>query len=206
MSIDDTLQDDFFLSALSEDDFDTLSNESHHGSSSIPQSPDFFGLPSDLMEDWSSSFPDLDMLLDATGSEFQSFDSNGLDAGVIPDVTVPRPDASLELQPQLWRDDPVMEEFFLKNGASRPPAPCDHCRRRKLQCFLIQTTPSNPNPTTACSTENAAWLATLSVSRSLMKPRDQSSITSTVSTRKAPRLRLMNALQDRGTCQDLGQR
>lgn len=151
MSIDDTLQDDFFLSALSEDDFDTLSNESHHGSSSIPQSPDFFGLPSDLMEDWSSSFPDLDMLLDATGSEFQSFDSNGLDAGVIPDVTVPRPDASLELQPQLWRDDPVMEEFFLKNGASRPPAPCDHCRRRKLQCFLIQTTPSNPNPTTACS-------------------------------------------------------
>ncbi|KAI9901460.1 hypothetical protein N3K66_003277 [Trichothecium roseum] len=151
MSIDDTLQGDFFSSALSEDDFDTLSNESHHGSSSISQSPDFFGLPSDLMEDWPSSFPDLDMLLDATGSELESFDSNGLDPGVIPDVTVPRPDASLELQPQLWRDDPVMEEFFLKNGASRPPVPCDYCRRRKLQCFLIQTTPSNPNPTTACS-------------------------------------------------------
>lgn len=44
-----------------------------------------------------------------------------------------------------------VDEFFIKNGACRPPAPCDHCRRRRLQCMILQTTAANPNPTSSCS-------------------------------------------------------
>ncbi|PNY18161.1 Homeobox and C2H2 transcription factor, partial [Tolypocladium capitatum] len=44
-----------------------------------------------------------------------------------------------------------MAEFFLKNGAWRPPEPCSHCRRTRLQCFMLQTTPANPNPVNSCS-------------------------------------------------------
>ncbi|GJN67334.1 homeobox and C2H2 transcription factor [Purpureocillium lilacinum] len=44
-----------------------------------------------------------------------------------------------------------MAEFFLKNGAWRPPEPCTHCRRLRLQCFMLQTTSANPNPVHSCS-------------------------------------------------------
>ncbi|KAJ6444105.1 homeobox and C2H2 transcription factor [Purpureocillium lavendulum] len=44
-----------------------------------------------------------------------------------------------------------MAEFFLKNGAWRPPEPCTHCRRLRLQCFMLQTTAANPNPVHSCS-------------------------------------------------------
>ncbi|OAQ68576.1 homeobox and C2H2 transcription factor [Pochonia chlamydosporia 170] len=45
----------------------------------------------------------------------------------------------------------AMEEFFAKNGAWRPPEPCNHCRRLRLQCFMLQTTDANPNPVNSCS-------------------------------------------------------
>lgn len=45
----------------------------------------------------------------------------------------------------------AMEEFFAKNGAWRPPEPCNHCRRLRLQCFILQTTAANPNPVHSCS-------------------------------------------------------
>lgn len=37
------------------------------------------------------------------------------------------------------------------DGAYRPPVPCTHCRRHRLQCLIIRTTPANPNPITSCS-------------------------------------------------------
>lgn len=37
------------------------------------------------------------------------------------------------------------------DGAYRPPVPCTHCRRHRLQCLIIRTTPANPNPVTSCS-------------------------------------------------------
>lgn len=37
------------------------------------------------------------------------------------------------------------------DGAYRPPAPCTHCRRHRLQCLIIRTTSANPNPKTSCS-------------------------------------------------------
>lgn len=37
------------------------------------------------------------------------------------------------------------------DGAYRPPAPCTHCRRHRLQCLIIRTTSANPNPITSCS-------------------------------------------------------
>lgn len=36
-------------------------------------------------------------------------------------------------------------------GAFRPPVPCSYCRKHRLQCLTIRTTPANPNPVTSCS-------------------------------------------------------
>lgn len=45
----------------------------------------------------------------------------------------------------------AMDEFFRLQGGWRPPVPCNHCKRLRLQCFMLQTTDANPNPVTACS-------------------------------------------------------
>lgn len=45
----------------------------------------------------------------------------------------------------------IIDDFFLKNGAYRPPVPCQQCKRQKLQCLILQTTAANPNPITSCS-------------------------------------------------------
>ncbi|KAJ5377066.1 hypothetical protein N7509_013952 [Penicillium cosmopolitanum] len=37
------------------------------------------------------------------------------------------------------------------DGAYRPPMPCSHCRRHRLQCLILRTTEANPNPVTSCS-------------------------------------------------------
>ncbi|KAL4977197.1 hypothetical protein BDW66DRAFT_133035 [Aspergillus desertorum] len=37
------------------------------------------------------------------------------------------------------------------DGAYRPPTPCDHCRRHRLQCIILRRTSHNPNPTPSCS-------------------------------------------------------
>jgi hypothetical protein len=37
------------------------------------------------------------------------------------------------------------------HGAYRPPMACSHCQRHRLQCFILRTTPANPNPTSSCS-------------------------------------------------------
>lgn len=45
----------------------------------------------------------------------------------------------------------IIDEFFVKNGAYRPPEPCLQCKRQRLQCLILQTTEANPNPITSCS-------------------------------------------------------
>ncbi|KAL2862187.1 homeobox domain-containing protein [Aspergillus lucknowensis] len=37
------------------------------------------------------------------------------------------------------------------DGAYRPATPCDHCRRYRLQCLILRSTPYNPNPIPSCS-------------------------------------------------------
>ncbi|KAB8202012.1 hypothetical protein BDV34DRAFT_228739 [Aspergillus parasiticus] len=37
------------------------------------------------------------------------------------------------------------------DGAYCPPHPCSYCRKHRLQCLIIRTTPANPNPITSCS-------------------------------------------------------
>ncbi|KAL4865018.1 hypothetical protein BDV12DRAFT_156793 [Aspergillus spectabilis] len=37
------------------------------------------------------------------------------------------------------------------DGAYRPPAPCDYCRRHRLQCLILRRTSDNPNPIPSCS-------------------------------------------------------
>ncbi|QYS95173.1 C2H2 transcriptional regulator [Trichoderma simmonsii] len=45
----------------------------------------------------------------------------------------------------------AIDEFFIKNGAHRPPVPCSYCKRQRLQCLILQTTEANPNPVSSCS-------------------------------------------------------
>ncbi|GIC84277.1 homeobox domain-containing protein [Aspergillus udagawae] len=37
------------------------------------------------------------------------------------------------------------------DGAYCPPQPCSYCRKHRLQCLILRTTPANPNPVTSCS-------------------------------------------------------
>lgn len=48
-------------------------------------------------------------------------------------------------------DNLSFAEFFLKNGAWRPPAPCTYCQRQRLQCFMLQASDTNPSPVLSCS-------------------------------------------------------
>lgn len=45
----------------------------------------------------------------------------------------------------------IIDDFFIKNGAYRPPVACAQCQRQRLQCLILQTTSANPNPITSCS-------------------------------------------------------
>ena len=45
----------------------------------------------------------------------------------------------------------ALDEFLVSQGGWRPAAPCDHCKRLRLQCLMLQTTQDNPNPIESCS-------------------------------------------------------
>jgi hypothetical protein len=45
----------------------------------------------------------------------------------------------------------ALDEFLVSQGGWRPAVPCDHCRRLRLQCLMLQTTQDNPNPIESCS-------------------------------------------------------
>ncbi|KAK9443041.1 hypothetical protein VB005_04104 [Metarhizium brunneum] len=64
-------------------------------------------------------------------------------------LSLPIQEPAPGLEPALYQE--AMEEFFAKNGAWRPPEPCNHCKRLRLQCFMLQTTDANPNPVNSCS-------------------------------------------------------
>lgn len=53
------------------------------------------------------------------------------------------------MEPSSYKE--AMDEFFAKNGAWRPPEPCNHCKRLRLQCFMLHTADANPNPVNSCS-------------------------------------------------------
>ncbi|KAI9150049.1 Homeobox protein homothorax [Paramyrothecium foliicola] len=46
---------------------------------------------------------------------------------------------------------PTIEDFFIQRGARRSPVPCSLCKRKRLQCIILQTGEANPNPTHSCS-------------------------------------------------------
>jgi hypothetical protein len=122
-------------------------------------------LPADI--DWPESFlfgADLDGH-NVTSPDFSSpltgFESQHLDmtfptpatdyaSAAFPsllEIPLHEPDAKLE--PASYQE--AMDEFFAKNGGWRPPEPCNHCKRLRLQCFILQTTDANPNPVNSCS-------------------------------------------------------
>ncbi|EKJ75370.1 hypothetical protein FPSE_04451 [Fusarium pseudograminearum CS3096] len=122
---------------------------------SIPQTinpQDVFDLPSsqlqDFQIDWDADFQQpksaSDVVTDHLNPDF-SFLNQPHDNW---NISAPLPTASGSVQTPLTSID----EFLIKNGASRPPAPCTNCRRSRLQCLILQTTLANPNPDSSCST------------------------------------------------------
>ena len=55
------------------------------------------------------------------------------------------------ISPGIDHPSSVLDEFLTSQGGWRPPTPCSHCKRFRLQCFMLQTTQDNPNPITSCS-------------------------------------------------------
>lgn len=64
-----------------------------------------------------------------------------------PNAGIASPNHTNQVNPQTA----IIDEFFVKNGAYRPPFPCVQCKRQRLQCLILQTTSANPNPVTSCS-------------------------------------------------------
>lgn len=69
-------------------------------------------------------------------------------AGLLPTMSLPGTGASVNSG---GRSSTAMDEFLRSQGGWRPPVPCSHCKRLRLQCFMLQTTSANPNPITSCS-------------------------------------------------------
>ncbi|RGP79056.1 homeobox meis3-b [Fusarium longipes] len=112
---------------------------------------DVLNLPSsalgDFQIDWTADFQQARSASDVTTEDLNpdfSFLDQSVDNWGIP---APQSAANGSIQTPLTSID----EFFIKNGASRPPAPCANCRRSRLQCLILQTTIANPNPTKSCS-------------------------------------------------------
>ncbi|KAF4466460.1 Homeobox meis3-B [Fusarium albosuccineum] len=105
------------------------------------------GFPS-VQIDWNASFQQAKAAADAPADDLQK-DFSFLNQPATTDWGIPAPLPT--------NNDPIktplttIDEFFIKNGASRPPAPCTNCRRRRLQCLILHTTADNPNPTKSCS-------------------------------------------------------
>lgn len=60
-------------------------------------------------------------------------------------------DSPTSLLAQFTADTAIIENFFVAQGAYRPPVPCQQCLQEKLHCLVLQTSAANPNPYASCS-------------------------------------------------------
>ncbi|KAH7245813.1 hypothetical protein BKA59DRAFT_476351 [Fusarium tricinctum] len=112
---------------------------------------DMFNIPTqelpDFSIDWHADFQQIKTASEAPGDDLNqdfSFLNQSTSDWGIPE---PLPTTNEPTKPSMT----TIDEFFIKNGAYRPPAPCANCRRTRLQCLILQTTVANPNPTKSCS-------------------------------------------------------
>lgn len=110
------------------------------------------GFPEFQYELGSEISPDSGVLLGSSSSPFDGTTPLPLAPGPVSDVghfwgTEPQQQPLQETA----RGLNAIDEFFIKNGAHRPPAPCSYCQRQRLQCLILQTTSANPNPVSSCS-------------------------------------------------------
>ncbi|KAI8677897.1 hypothetical protein NCS55_00508200 [Fusarium keratoplasticum] len=118
---------------------DALSHTSNPSSGLDLPSP---GFPNAQI-DWHADFQQARAVTDPPADDFSFLNQPALDWGNPP----PLPTGNDPIKTPMT----TIDEFFIKNGASRPPAPCTNCRRRRLQCLILHTTVDNPNPTKSCS-------------------------------------------------------
>ncbi|TQS33357.1 hypothetical protein Golomagni_06300, partial [Golovinomyces magnicellulatus] len=129
----------------------SLGFQPHPHSHPHPISPDAF-----LQHEWPSptldqgSLPSAHLNLTSQPLQFtnQQLLSTSLDPQLHPQAQLP---PQQQQQDQQQMNTAIIDDFFLKNGAYRPPVPCQQCKRQKLQCLILQTTAANPNPITSCS-------------------------------------------------------
>ncbi|KAL6879332.1 hypothetical protein J3F83DRAFT_298646 [Trichoderma novae-zelandiae] len=137
-----------------------------YGPSFFAASDPFAGSPYDSPAGGDSVFPELQYelgpeMLSGPGSSFDG--TSPLPLGPDPAshgehswATEPHQHQEKQQQQQqslqeMARDLNVIDDFFIKNGAHRPPVPCNYCQRLRLQCLILQTTDANPNPVSSCS-------------------------------------------------------
>ncbi|KAI0438111.1 putative homeobox and C2H2 transcription factor [Xylaria telfairii] len=58
-----------------------------------------------------------------------------------------------------WSGQGLRDDFYIfdlenlasENAVEQPLAPCSHCQRQRLKCYVLPTTSHNPNPVRSCS-------------------------------------------------------
>ncbi|RHZ52993.1 homeobox domain-containing protein [Aspergillus thermomutatus] len=76
------------------------------------------------------------------------------DPGVLPAATSTKTE---DIRSEMQTQNATIASQSLSNvtqwldGAYCPPQPCSYCRKHRLQCLIIRTTPANPNPVSSCS-------------------------------------------------------
>lgn len=59
-------------------------------------------------------------------------------------------DSPASLLAHFTADTAIIENFYVAQGAYRPPVPCQQCQQQKLQCLVLQASATNPNPYASC--------------------------------------------------------
>lgn len=131
-----------------------------------PNTPENSWIPDDMTEDWNALNEFYSCSSEPTSSDWpwagnyaqthESFDHAAFQASDLqaPDIpsepcqnVIAKSSANLcQPRPQNLANVPQWLD-----GAYRPPVPCHYCRRHRLQCLILRTTPANPNPVSACS-------------------------------------------------------
>ncbi|KAL1954404.1 hypothetical protein VTO42DRAFT_1219 [Malbranchea cinnamomea] len=121
-------------------------NSSNDLNLSVPDSTDWL-----LLGDASTEFGTQGLLLDTINTAYK--ENGALQSQAMPHQA----DAHANFFPETVDSDSLlMRSGFMSvsqwlDGAYCPPAPCSYCRKHRLQCLIIRTTPANPNPVTSCS-------------------------------------------------------
>lgn len=128
--------------------------------------PETSWIPDDITEEWNALNDFYFCSPEPTSSEWrwaghdarphETFDHAALQASDLQEsalLSEPVQNITAESSVDLYQPQPqnLANVPQWLDGAYRPPVSCRYCRRHRLQCLILRTTPANPNPVSACS-------------------------------------------------------